>query len=99
MSLPVVTLFIFGVHQLLNALPFIYFFLPFPIRPTFSIVLQYQHPIYKRASVLCTQRGEQDVKVSLALMYLIMKKMLICGDSKQIVLNWLKKKTLKILIG
>lgn len=51
-ALPVVALFIFGVHQLLNAWPLINFFLPFPISPSLCVVLQYQNLVYEWASIL-----------------------------------------------
>lgn len=51
-DLPIVALFVFGVHQLLNARPLINFFLPFPIRPSLRIVLQYQDLVNERAPIL-----------------------------------------------
>ena len=51
-DLPVVALFIFGVHQLLNARPLVNFFLPFSIRPSLRVVLQYQDLVNERAPVL-----------------------------------------------
>lgn len=58
-TLPVVTLFIFGVHQFLNAWPLINFFLPFPISPTLSVVLEHQNPVYEWAPILCTQEEQK----------------------------------------
>lgn len=39
--LPIVAMFVFGVHQLINAGPFIYFFFPRSFLPSFCIALQH----------------------------------------------------------
>lgn len=51
-ALPVIALFVFGVHQLVNARSPVDFFLPFPISPSLCVVLQDQNLVYEWAPVL-----------------------------------------------
>lgn len=56
-TVPVIALFIFGVHQLLNARSLIDFLLPFPIGPSLCIVLQHQNLVYEWTSIFWTDKN------------------------------------------